>query len=131
MAQASGELLLQPSGQLPFTPAMLGLAGGRKAEALRSEKEMPEPQGSDVSHLSQNGPGEGLEPRWPGRGKNDGPQPSQITSIHSTFPKRLLSTCNVLGTSVPGGYSCEPNRQKLHLPGVHILVGRADHKRQP
>ena len=40
MVQASGELLLQ----LPFTPTMLWRAGGRKAEALRSEKEVPEPQ---------------------------------------------------------------------------------------
>ena len=66
---------------------MLGLAGGRKAEALRSEKEMPAPQGSDVSCLSQNGQGEGLEPRWPGSGKTDvGPSLPKSHPFIQHFP---------------------------------------------
>lgn len=34
--------------QPPRTPAMLGLAGGRKAETVKSQQEMPEPQSSNV-----------------------------------------------------------------------------------
>lgn len=65
---------------------------------------MPEPQSSNVNHLSQNRQnwprGEGLEPRLGGQEGPDGPRSSQVPSFRSTFPEQFWSSYHVLGTPV-------------------------------